>query len=631
MTLTWQQLRDVKAQEFTEAATAWAEASSRANAARERISAGMVKSLEGQKGASPVAAYDRLKRLDRNFDYIHTECGLIRTTLNSLAHELSEEQVRLKSALEDASARGYTVQADGSVQYPPGGEHFLTKEPLPGASVVGVDKPRFLQDVPVHPMAKPPLTTNANPHHAHAQDIASRVLGALKAAQEVDARFTQALNRLKAPDGLEVTDATWADAAGDAAVVRQEAGDHLRDTIPEQHSPAERNSWWKGLTDEQRAELLSVYPDVIGNLDGIPAEIRDVANRDNLQMLIGKLSEQDDEKSRTQLAGMRSIDGQLWNQKPGDPPMYLLGIGDQGGGRAIVAFGNPDTSRNVSAYVPGLGTALDAEFARNDLRRARDTANGAQLFDESSASIIWLGYDAPQLPAEEVGDNFDVMSKEHAEKGAPAYNQFMAGISATNHNPDPHVTAIGHSYGSLTVGQAAQQSGGIPGADDIILLGSPGTGAQHADQLGVGKEHVYVGASDHDLVSMLPNTAESGAMLGGTGAGAVAGGVAGSVLGPLGTVGGAAIGGIAGGAHGFFVADAVTDASQIYFGTDPAHKDFGANRFKVSDGPVPVFGGDGPMDAHSNYFNPKIDRVSADNIALIVSGHAEDITTQEPR
>lgn len=522
MTLTWQQLRDLKTQEFTEAAAAWADVGARADAGRDRISVGMIKSLEDQKGVSAAAARDRLSRVDRNFDFIHTECGLVRTTLNSLAHELAEEQVRLRAALEDASARGFTVHPDGSVQYPPGGENFLTKEPAPGGSVRGVDKPLYLQGADTHPLGKAPFPTNANPNHGLAQEIATRILDVVKAAQGVDSRFTQALHRLKAPEGLDVTEATWADAAGDAAVVRKEAADYLRDTIPADRSPADRHSWWQGLSDDQRAELLATYPNVIGNLDGVPSEVRDEANRDNLQLLIGKLSEQSDEKSQTQLAGMRSIDDQLRNPGPKDPPMYLLGIGDQGGGRAIVAYGNPDTSRNVSAYVPGLGTALDAEFARNDLKRARDTASGAREFESSSASIVWLGYDAPQLPAARVIDNTDVMFKEHAEKGAPAYNQFMAGISATNQTPDPHVTAIGHSYGSLTVGQAALQSGGIPGVDDIVLVGSPGTGAQRAEQLGVGKDHVFVGAAENDPVSKAPNKVESGAMLVGGGAGAVA-------------------------------------------------------------------------------------------------------------
>lgn len=37
------------------------------------------------------------------------------------------------------------------------------------------------------------------------------------------------------------------------------------------------------------------------------------------------------------------------------------------------------------------------------------------------------------------------------------------------------------------------------------------------------------------------------------------------------------------------------------------------------------------MDAHSNYFNPKKDTVSAENIALIVADNAGEIKTQEHR
>ncbi|MEV0415772.1 alpha/beta hydrolase [Streptomyces sp. NPDC050448] len=295
--------------------------------------------------------------------------------------------------------------------------------------------------------------------------------------------------------------------------------------------------------------------------------------------------------------------------------MYLLGISDQNNGRAIVAFGNPDTSKNVSAYVPGLGTALDGDFARNDIQRARDTAIGARRVDPSSASIVWLGYDAPQLPADKLLDNLAVTTMDDARRGAGDYNQFMAGISSTNQNADPHITAIGHSYGSLTVGQAAQQPGGIPGADDIILVGSPGTGAQSADQLGVGRDHVYVGAAENDLVTRAPNTAETVGLLGGGAHGAAAGGAAGSVLGPLGMTGGAVIGGGLGALGGWAVGNEVTDPSQIHFGTDPAHRDFGAHRFKVN----------------SNYFNPVKDIDSAGNIAKIVGGRAQSISTQEPR
>ena len=312
--------------------------------------------------------------------------------------------------------------------------------------------------------------------------------------------------------------------------------------------------------------------------DGIPATVRDTANRDNLQLLIGKLDGRDDEISQTRLAALRAIDREL--RAGGHPPMYLLGIGDEGNGRAIVSYGNPDASKNVSAYVPGLNTSLDDQFVQNDLKRARDMAIGAQRYDESSASIVWLGYDAPQTGQSLLG-NFSVAGTGRAEQGAPAYNNFMSGLAATNHHDDPHLTAIGHSYGSRTVG-AATQHGGIAGVDDIILVGSPGVGVDRADELGVGRNHVFVGAAENDPVTKLP--AKQQLVMGAQGF--LQAGVLGAVAaGDLAEVGG----------------------DDRWFGKDPASEAFGARRFQVGDGPRPFVDGHPGFPAHSNYsIQPRI-------------------------
>ncbi|NEA46693.1 hypothetical protein G3I35_10465 [Streptomyces sp. SID10815] len=42
----------------------------------------------------------------------------------------------------------------------------------------------------------------------------------------------------------------------------------------------------------------------------------------------------------------------------------------------------------------------------------------------------------------------------------------------------------------------------MPGADDIVLLGSPGTGAQRADELNVGKGHVFSASAGKDPVTV---------------------------------------------------------------------------------------------------------------------------------
>ena len=612
--LTWAQLREVKCSELEDAADGWGRASNRADAARDRIDKQLLASLEAsQEGEAAEAAVTRLRDLSRNFQYVYTECGLVRTTLNSFAHELRAPQRKLRDALDDAGSLKFTVHEDGSVSYPAAGENRITGDELPGGTAAGSAMPGLF--------AQPPPLTSPNPNAAKAQEIADRIARALGEADEIDARYVGTLRKLTARDGLKVTDAMWTDASGDATAVRGLADEYLRDAIPQDRPPAERKTWWEGLTREEREEYLAVYPDLIGNLDGIPAEVRDAANRDNLQLLIGKLEGRDDERSQTQLAGLRAIGEQL--RDGGNPPMYLLGIGDEGNGRAIVAYGNPDTARNVSAYVPGLGTALDEEFAKSDLKRARDTAIGAREYDSSSASIVWLGYDAPQLSVDGGMENAEVMSAGQARAGAEAYNEFMTGISATNQSEDPHVTAIGHSYGSLTVGQAAQMRGGVPGADDIVLVGSPGTGAKSADDLGVGREHVFVGAAENDPVTAAPAKIEARGMATGAVSGAVVGGALG---GPV----GAAVGGFGGGAAAYLAQDAQADDREIWHGTDPAHEAFGARRFRVEDGPSPIRDGGG-FAAHSSYFNPDVDEESARNVAKIVAGQGRKITVQEPR
>ncbi|MFE4334876.1 alpha/beta hydrolase [Streptomyces sp. NPDC056831] len=386
------------------------------------------------------------------------------------------------------------------------------------------------------------------------------------------------------------------------AAVRDAERDYLNERIPHNATAAQRKDWWDGLTQQQRDQYLELSPDKIGNLDGIPVADRDAANRKNLPDLMSKLEGKTDSKSKDQLAALKEIDRQL--QEGSKPPMYLIGISDEGNGRAIVSYGNPDTSKNVSAYVPGLNTSLDEEFAKNDLKRARDTAIGAQGYDSSTASIVWLGYDAPQTP--DGLHSLAVAGTGRAEKGGVAYSDFMGGIAATNQNKDPHITAIGHSYGSRTVGAATQRDGGIPGVDDIILVGSPGVGVDRAVDLGVGSGHVFVGAAANDPVTKLPSKTQT-------------------VVG--------AIGMILGGPAGAYLAGDLADPGDddLWFGKDPASKAFGARRFPVAPGQPLISTSGVSFDAHSNYFDPVRDAMSADSIALIVSGHSDRLKMEEQR
>ncbi|MBW1601610.1 hypothetical protein JJV70_05700 [Streptomyces sp. JJ66] len=601
-TLTWSELRDLDLSGLHAAASGWAGVRDRAHAARQTLNQRTAALDDTEEGEATKAAVTRLTTLSENYQYIYTECGLINTALTGLAEELLPHQKAVNNALDDAESLKFTVGADGAVTYPAKGE-LLDGSPAPGGTVTASTllTGEWLVSQPLVP--NPLLDPNPNRHEA--QDIADRLYRAAKDAREIDDSYAEALSKLTTKPGLDVTDAMWTDAHEDSTAVREAAYGYLdASDIPTDLSAAERKEWWDGLSAGERAQHLTLHPDLIGNLDGIPAAARDEANRTYLPLLMGKLEGEDTEDARTKLAGLVVIEEKL--QKGSVPPMYLLGIGDEGNGRAIVSYGNPDTSRNVSAYVPGLGTALDEAFAKNDLERARHTALGAQDHDPSSASIVWLGYDAPQMGTDKVINNAAVMTEIHATAGAPTYNAFIEGLGATNEHTDPHITAIGHSYGSLTVGLAAQRPGGIPGADDIILLGSPGVSAEHASELGVDSDHVYVGAAENDPVTKLPSKAEiDGAIEGFTSTNPIT-------------------------AYLWYELADIGD-DDIWFGKDPASGAFGANRFAVDDGPRPYIDGEGPMPAHSNYFNPEKDQLSADNVAAIVAGKPEDVISEAPR
>lgn len=588
-------LKALKPAEYTEAADGYRAISGMADAGRDRIDNQIIAALrKANEGEAADAALDQLRKLSENFHYTQVECGLITGALDGFSSEIAAPKRRLAEALDDAAALAYTVSENGTITYPAGGKNALTGEPIPGGTVLGNNALIRDSNTGSQPPGLAPndsLLKNPNPHHAKALDIADRIAHAVWEAQEIDDRYSWALNKLKAAPSLNVDTKTWADVASDVDGVSTAARKYLQDHIPLDKSPADRKEWWDGLSNEERKEYKTAFPEVIGNLDGIPAVVRDEVNRENIQMLIAQLEGRHDDTSREQLAGMKGIEEKL--SKVSNPPMLLLGIGDQGNGRAIVSYGNPDTSRNVSAYVPGLGTTLNSDFADGTLDRGLDTAKTARVHDPSSAAIVWLGYDAPGFAG--------VGSTANADNGAPAYSSFMGGIGATNENEDPHITAIGHSYGSLTVGTAAKQSGGIPDADDIILLGSPGVGVDKASDLNVGKDHVFVGSAGNDPVTWLPSKAQAAAAL-----------LAGPVVGPLADPGG----------------------DDVWFGKDPASEAFGAARFRVSDGPLPFYLAGiegGPTPAHSEYFTPEEDPESADNIARIVAGKSDSITTETPR
>ncbi|MEV7712618.1 alpha/beta hydrolase, partial [Streptomyces sp. NPDC088270] len=326
----------------------------------------------------------------------------------------------------------------------------------------------------------------------------------------------------------------WADAQSDMGGVR-EAGKSYLDSLPEpprDGSPKDNASWWNGLSPEEQAAWLSLQPDTVGALDGLPSPVRDEANRVVLSEKQGELQLELDSIPKPPANEWTWIPaGQLpskvhtdewmaWYNKYGDryeqlnkslngmqsiqerfdstgvknlPEAYLLGFDAEGNGRAIVANGNPDTADHQAVYVPGTTSNLggiggDINRMVNVWTVANDSADG-----KSVSTITWLGYDAPQSIVK------DSPFSHYANDGAPAFNQFLDGLDASHTgDSDPHRTAIGHSYGTTLIGSAARQ--GDLNADDVILAGSPGVQVSKAEQLDVATGHVWNQEADGDPV-----------------------------------------------------------------------------------------------------------------------------------
>ena len=161
---------------------------------------------------------------------------------------------------------------------------------------------------------------------------------------------------------------------------------------------------------------------------------------------------------------------------------------------------------HVSVSVPGFTTtvrgAMENMDTDGDNLRAQieDQLQRAGRGSETVATVAWIGYDTPQ-----VGDLKDgqisgaVASSSDAQAGGNALSSYLNGIDASRMD-DPHLTALGHSYGSTTLGYALQHG---TGADDAVFFGSPGLGTSDVNNLQVPDGHVYVEGAHWDPVAGL--------------------------------------------------------------------------------------------------------------------------------
>ncbi len=348
--------------------------------------------------------------------------------------------------------------------------------------------------------------------------------------------------------------------------------------------------WWDSLSPEQQKQLIAAHSSDVGNLNGVPTDVRNTVNQavmnDDINRVAGaagrnhvpvdQVTRHPERYGLTPSAitryhnAVQTQDGlnRDANNPGGSKNVFLQTYDPEafgGRGREAIAIGNPDKAANTTVLVPGTGSSVrDGYLSHPDGLNLYEQAQRADRAHATSV-LVWMGYQAPDSMT-----HLQVGQIGLAQAGGGLLAADVNGLHAT-HDGASHVTVIGHSYGSTTVADAAAGSG--MHANDVVLIGCPGTDLAHnAADFHLDGGHVYVGAASSDPVTGLGGFQEH---VTGTGV----------------TVG---------------------------LGTDPAAEGYGSTRFKAEvPGPYnPLSAGD-----HSQYFAPGSEALFS--MADIVSGHGD--------
>ncbi|WP_182346769.1 alpha/beta hydrolase [Tomitella gaofuii] len=355
-----------------------------------------------------------------------------------------------------------------------------------------------------------------------AELAALRIADALDGFAAVDANAAAAVDAAMAREDA-VRAAGWGDGSvGALAAMTHAAGS--APTVPS-GTPAANNEYWRSLSPGEQAELIAVRPAAVGALDGIPADARHRANMHLLDTEQNRLEREADSARRAHADGqltrvrakLHDIDA-VRTVMAANPSARLMTLDMRGDarGRAAVAVGDPDTSEHIAVTTPGLNTTVEGSLATmvkeaGALRAAAaaqiadgDTRTAGAAVDDVAA-IAWIGYDAPQVGIDSVTEVVsglaDTVTPATARDGAARLAPFLDGLQAASQHPDPHITALGHSYGSTTTSLALQNPAVYGAVDDVVFYGSPGVMADDPGDLGLAPHHAYVLEADGDAVA----------------------------------------------------------------------------------------------------------------------------------
>ncbi|WP_320777682.1 alpha/beta hydrolase [Streptomyces sp. CRN 30] len=430
------------------------------------------------KGDDADAALFYLEDVESRLGVVETEAMAVAEVLDTTGFWMEAAQTKLRNAVRRAEENHFEVDDDGWVSDP-----------------TTADLPRQDPDTQALIAERSALLGE---HRAGIDE-------ALTEARKADKDGAKALAEL---NGDILTDPFNHDAAAESALdvkAAMKAVGVQEPQIPDD-DPKAAAEWWKALSPEERQAYTTLYPKQIGATDGLPTDVRDDANRTAVTQELSALRDGDYSENfpgeSTETVNKRLNNLTLLNDRleasdsaPEGKELYLLGYDSKDDGRAIVAMGNPDTADHTGILVPGTNTTMEEVPGQIERIGTLQRSAERQSDGESVAMITWLGYDAPEAKATDFNS---VGGTGRAEDAAPDLRRFVAGTHASHEGPG-HTTVMGHSYGSTVVGAAAAGGSGL-GADDIVVVGSPGMTVEEASDLQMDPEHVWIGGAEDDPI-----------------------------------------------------------------------------------------------------------------------------------
>ena len=156
-----------------------------------------------------------------------------------------------------------------------------------------------------------------------------------------------------------------------------------------------------------------------------------------------------------------------------DGARQFLRIDAEGHGAVVEVFGELDGAEHVAVIIPGMTNSL-RNYDANLRVKGLDLVEEMRRQSPNVAVVSWLGYRTPDLS---LGGLVDAAASDRARVGSAALVSDLEVIRRMA--PRSHLTVVGHSYGSVVVGETLKSGtlrDRVDAVDigDIAVVGSPG-------------------------------------------------------------------------------------------------------------------------------------------------------------